>query len=246
MRSRKASRPATGRSVRKPRRVDQLGEQIDAEAKTTKLELQGADHPVDAIRVGERHRKDMGDIAGLAASMAEPGCCTPSSYGPTAPSSPASAGCARHSCSAGRRFPSPSSTSMTSCAASSPRTPTARTSHCPRRSPSSARWSRWRRRRRRSACSPGNPWGNSPRVMAVPSTRSPPSSASIAPPSRRPRPSSTAAEAEPERFGKLRRRHGPHRPSQRSFQAAQGHAAGRADSRRAAAAAGQGALSRSG
>ena len=65
MRSRKASRPATDRSVREPRRVDQLGRQIDAEAKTTKLELQG----VDQIKVGARHRKDMGDIAGLAANI---------------------------------------------------------------------------------------------------------------------------------------------------------------------------------
>jgi ParB-like chromosome segregation protein Spo0J len=32
--------------------------------------LQGVTLPVDAIRVGERHRKDLGDIAGLAASMA--------------------------------------------------------------------------------------------------------------------------------------------------------------------------------
>src|SRR5258706_549672 len=29
--------------------------------------------PINQIRVGKRHRKDPGDIAGLAASMAEPG-----------------------------------------------------------------------------------------------------------------------------------------------------------------------------
>ena len=73
MRSRKASRPATDRSVREPRRVDQLGRQIDAEAKTTKLELQG----VDQIKVGARHRKDMGDIAGLAANIDEVGLLHP-------------------------------------------------------------------------------------------------------------------------------------------------------------------------
>jgi ParB/RepB/Spo0J family partition protein len=33
--------------------------------------LQGATLPVDTIRVGQRHRKDLGDIAGLAASMAD-------------------------------------------------------------------------------------------------------------------------------------------------------------------------------
>ena len=33
--------------------------------------------PVDAIRVGKRHRKDMGDIAGLAASIADIGLLHP-------------------------------------------------------------------------------------------------------------------------------------------------------------------------
>jgi ParB family chromosome partitioning protein len=36
-----------------------------------------ANLPLDQIRVGERHRKDMGDIAGLAASMAELGLLHP-------------------------------------------------------------------------------------------------------------------------------------------------------------------------
>ena len=33
--------------------------------------------PVDAIRVGDHHRREMGDIAGLAASIAELGLLHP-------------------------------------------------------------------------------------------------------------------------------------------------------------------------
>src|SRR5215470_15308423 len=33
--------------------------------------------PIDAIHIGERHRKDMGDITGLAASIKELGCLHP-------------------------------------------------------------------------------------------------------------------------------------------------------------------------
>ena len=39
--------------------------------KSSPHKRQGGALPVDAIRVGDRHRKDMGDIAGLAASMAD-------------------------------------------------------------------------------------------------------------------------------------------------------------------------------
>ena len=45
--------------------------------KSSPYERQGGALPVEAIRVGDRHRKDMGDIAGLAASMAELGSLQP-------------------------------------------------------------------------------------------------------------------------------------------------------------------------
>ena len=45
--------------------------------KSSTHKRQGGALPVDAIRVGDRHRKDMGDIAGLAANIAEVGLLHP-------------------------------------------------------------------------------------------------------------------------------------------------------------------------
>jgi ParB family chromosome partitioning protein len=66
----RASGPKRDRNAQKARRGDLLGRRIDAEAKPTSLALQ-------AIRVGKRHRRDLGDIDGLAASMRDLGLLHP-------------------------------------------------------------------------------------------------------------------------------------------------------------------------
>ena len=67
--------------------------------------------PLDSIRIGERHRKDMGDIDGLARSIADVGLLHPIVITTrTAPSSPASADSVPPGNSAGPRSLSPSST----------------------------------------------------------------------------------------------------------------------------------------
>ena len=79
MAARKARKPATGQSARRPHAVSAAGELKDREANPRKLEPQAHrdSMPVDAIRVGHRHRKDMGDLDALAASMAELGLLHP-------------------------------------------------------------------------------------------------------------------------------------------------------------------------
>jgi hypothetical protein len=67
MAARKARKPTAGRSARRLHAVSAAGELKDREANPRKLEPQarGDSMPVDAIRVGHRHRKDMGDLAEL-------------------------------------------------------------------------------------------------------------------------------------------------------------------------------------
>jgi ParB family chromosome partitioning protein len=46
-------------------------------ALTNRGDIMRTDYPIGRIRVGERHRKDLGDIAPLAASIAEVGLLHP-------------------------------------------------------------------------------------------------------------------------------------------------------------------------
>ena len=157
--------------------------------------------PIGGITVGQRFRRDLGDIDGLAKSLAEIGLLQPVVVRPDESSSPANAGCAPRSCSAGPRFPSPSSTSTPSCAASSPRTPSARISRSRKPSPLSGRWSRWRRRGPKSGCSHGKPSGKFPKGRALDNV------ARVVGKDRRTIEKAAAvvdaAEAEPEKFGPL-------------------------------------------
>jgi len=75
MAARKARKPATGQSARRLHAVSATGELKDREANPQKLDPQAHrdSMPVDAIRVGHRHRKDMGDIDALARAIEELG-----------------------------------------------------------------------------------------------------------------------------------------------------------------------------
>jgi ParB/RepB/Spo0J family partition protein len=77
--ARKARRPATDGPVRRLHAASAAGELKDREASPQQPEPQARRDAmrVDAIRVGARHRKDMGDLDGLAASMAELGLLQP-------------------------------------------------------------------------------------------------------------------------------------------------------------------------
>ena len=79
MAARKARKPATGQSARRLHAVSTVGELKDREASFPKPEPQAHRNsiPVDAIRVGHRHRKDMGDLDALAASIAAIGLINP-------------------------------------------------------------------------------------------------------------------------------------------------------------------------
>jgi hypothetical protein len=72
---RKASRPATAETVNGPQASERPAEGLRGKA-TTKP-LASTTLSIDRIRVGERHRKDMGDIDGLAASIADIGLLNP-------------------------------------------------------------------------------------------------------------------------------------------------------------------------
>ena len=199
--------------------------------------------PVDKIRVGERHRKDMGDIAGLAASMAELRLLHPIVVRPDGTLIAGERRLRAGQLLGWKTSPSPSSTSMTSCAASSPRTPIARTSHCPRRSRSSARWSRSSGRRRRNGKAAGlaNSLGNCP-IKGRAADKAAKATGMARRTLEKAEAVVDAAEAEPEKFGKLLadmdrtgRVNGAYRRLKMT--------AGRADPRRAAAAARQRPLS---
>ena len=58
--------------------------------------------PVSSILVGQRHRRDMGDLSGLPPAWTTRACCSPSSSGPMTGSLLASAGCTQRDYSAGK------------------------------------------------------------------------------------------------------------------------------------------------
>src|SRR5580765_8150257 len=79
MAARKARKPAANQLARRLHAVSAVGELKDREANPRKLEPQAHrdSMPVEAIRVGHRHRKDMGDLEGLATSISEVGLLQP-------------------------------------------------------------------------------------------------------------------------------------------------------------------------
>ena len=84
MRPRKARR-AAAHSAGDPSRVDQVGGQIGAKAVAEEARTRGTHRhphgigtmPISAIILGNRHRRDMGDIEGLAANIADLGLLHP-------------------------------------------------------------------------------------------------------------------------------------------------------------------------
>ena len=77
MRHRQAPAPEAPDAFEGRTGVDQLDEQIGREAIQQCQESQAARRAIADIRIGPRHRKDMDDIDGLAASMAEHGLLHP-------------------------------------------------------------------------------------------------------------------------------------------------------------------------
>ena len=79
------ARRAAAHSAGDPSRVDQLGQQTGANATHEKARRQAAHRhlhgigtmPISAIILGERHRRDMGNIEGLAANIADLGLLHP-------------------------------------------------------------------------------------------------------------------------------------------------------------------------
>jgi hypothetical protein len=85
------ARRAAAHSAGDPSRVDQLGQQTGANATNEKARRQATHRhphgigtmPISAIILGKRHRRDIGDIEGLAASIADLGLLPPSLFDPT-------------------------------------------------------------------------------------------------------------------------------------------------------------------
>jgi hypothetical protein len=67
--------------------------------------MPGKTVPITAIRVGKRHRKDLGDIRSLARSIQEIGFCIRLSFGLTGNSLRGNGGYEPLSCWAGRTCP---------------------------------------------------------------------------------------------------------------------------------------------
>jgi N6-adenosine-specific RNA methylase IME4 len=77
MRPHESAKAARADSSRDPRRVDQLGRRIDTEATPQTPTTQADRIAIGAVHVGERHRRDLGDIDALASSIADIGLLHP-------------------------------------------------------------------------------------------------------------------------------------------------------------------------
>ena len=77
MAAREAWKPATGQSARRLHAVSAVGELKNREANPKNPKPQAHRDFVDGIRVGHRHREDMGHLDALPASMADFGLLQP-------------------------------------------------------------------------------------------------------------------------------------------------------------------------